>query len=64
MDLTVIDLQCLCDGDQKIVIEKHDGYCMSVMEITQVKDLDKSEYKDEKVSLISASNNEIWIKLD
>lgn len=61
--MKVIDLQCLCDGDQRVVIEKHDGYCLSVMENTYIKDLDKSQYKDDEIDLISSGNYELWIRL-
>lgn len=61
--MKVIDLQTMCDGDQKINIEMHDGYCMSVMETTQVKDLEKSPYKDYEISLISAYRDTLWIRL-
>ena len=61
--MKVIDLQTLCDGDEKVVIEKHDGYCLSVMETTCIKDLDKSQYKDDEIDLISSGNYELWIRL-
>ena len=61
--MKVIDLQCLCDGDEKVVIEKHDGYCLSVMETTCIKDLDKSQYKDDEIDLISSGNYELWIRI-
>jgi len=62
--MKLIDLQTLCDGDQRVVIEKHDGYCMSVMETTFIKDLEQSIYKDCEIDLISASADNLWIRLD
>ena len=61
--MKVIELQTLCDGDEKVVIEKHDGYCLSVMETTCIKDLDKSQYKDDEIDLISSGNYELWIRI-
>ncbi len=61
--MKVIELQTLFDGDQRVAIEKHDGYCLSVMENTYIKDLDKSEYKEYDIDLLSCGNYELWIRL-
>ena len=61
--MKLIELQTLCDGNEKVVIEKHDGYCLSVMERTCIKDLDKSQYKDQDIDLITVGSYELWIRL-
>ena len=61
--MKVIELQCLCDGDEKVVIEKHDGYCLSVVETTYIKDLEKSEYKDNEIDMLSSGKYELYIRL-
>ena len=61
--MKVIDLQTIMDGNAKLVIEKHDGYCLSVVEKIDVKDLEKSKYKDDEIDLLSAGKYEIWIRL-
>lgn len=61
--MKLIELQTMMDGNEKLVIEKHDGYCLSVVEYVEVKDLEKSKYKDYEIDLIHAGNYEIWIRL-
>ena len=61
--MKIIELQTLFDGNQAVCIEKHDGYCYSVVEHLCIKDLEKSQYKDYEVNMLVCMNYELLIRI-
>lgn len=61
--MKLIDLQCLMDGDVSLIVQKHDAYTISTMEIILVKQLDNSKFKDEEIDLIHPSNNSLIVRV-